>query len=260
MLLENKVAVVYGAGAIGGAVAKTFGREGASVYLASRTRNKAEQVVAEIRGQGGTAQASRVDALDKSSVEEFLAGVVKQTGKLDISFNAIGLGDAQGVPMLEMTAEHFAMPIIAAIRTHFVTGTAAARHMAKNKAGVILGINAQAGAKPYPNAGGFGVACSAIEAACRQMAAEFGPLGIRVVCIRSSGSPDAPGVYLAWKAVAAASNQSYEAFARSMAEKALLQRNPMLADVANAAAMLASDHANGMTAAIANVTCGEVVD
>lgn len=132
--------------------------------------------------------------------------------------------------------------------------------MEKNKAGVILAIAAQAGVAPYPNAGGFGVACSAIEAACRQMAAEFGPLGIRVICLRSSGSPDAPSVFLAWKAVAAAQNKSYEEFASSIAAKALLNRNPMLADVANAAAMLASVHANGMTAAIANVTCGEAVD
>lgn len=260
MLLEKKVAVVYGAGAVGGAVAKAFAREGASVYLASRKVEKAATVVSEIRNQFGPAEAANVDALDKKSVEDFLAGVVKKAGKLDISFNAIGLGDAQGVALVDMTPEHFLLPLEAAMRTQFVTGTAAARQMAKNKAGVILTIAAQAGTAPYPNAGGFGVACSAIEAACRQMATEFGPMGIRVVCLRSSGSPDAPGVFLAWKAVAAAQNKSYEEFANSMAAKALLNRNPMLADVANAAAMLASDHANGMTAAIVNVTCGEVVD
>lgn len=260
MLLKDKVAVVYGVGAVGSAVAKAYAREGARVHLAARSLHKAEGLAAEIRAQGGYAGAAAVDALDKQSVDDFVAKVAKDQGRVDISFNAIGLGDAQGVPLLDMTPEHFLMPIDAGMRTQFVTGTAAARQMAKNSAGVILAIAAQAGAAPYPNAGGFGVACSAIEAACRQMATEFGPLGVRVVCLRSSGSPDAPGVFLAWKAVAAAQNKSYEEFAASMAAKAPLNRNPMLADVANAAVMLASDYANGMTAAIANVTCGEVVD
>lgn len=257
MLLDKKVAVIYGAGPIAGAVAKAFVREGARVFIASRTLAPAQALAAEI---GSSEQVSVVDALDKQSTEEFVAGVVKQAGRVDISFNAIGLGDAQGVPLLDMTADHFVMPIVAAARTQFITGAAAARHMAANRSGVILAISAQAGKQPYANAGGFGVACSTIEAACRQMATEFGPLGVRVVCLRSSGSPDAPGVYMAWKAVAAASNKSYEEFAASMANKALLNRNPMLADVANAAVILASDYANAMTAEIANLTCGEVVD
>jgi 3-oxoacyl-[acyl-carrier protein] reductase len=257
MLLKDKVAVVYGVGAVGGAVAKAFAREGARVFLGAHDLAKAEKVAKEI---GSNVEPGHVDALDKKSVDDYLAEVVKKAGRLDISFNAIGWGDAQGVPFLEMTKDHFAMPVVAAVTTHFLTGTAAARHMSKNKSGVILAIAAQAGKQPYPNAGGFGVACSATEGICRQMATEFGPLGIRVICLRSSGSPDAPGVFLAWKAVAESQGKTYEEFASEMADKTLLKRGPMLADVANAAAMLVSDYANGMTAAIANITCGEVVD
>jgi NAD(P)-dependent dehydrogenase (short-subunit alcohol dehydrogenase family) len=65
MLLENKVAVIYGAGgSIGGAVARGFAREGANVFLAGRTQSSLDKVAEEIRSKGGTVQVAEVDALD----------------------------------------------------------------------------------------------------------------------------------------------------------------------------------------------------
>ena len=58
MLLENKTAIVYGAGGtIGGAVARTFAREGAKVFLSGRTLSKVQRVADEIVAAGGTAEA-----------------------------------------------------------------------------------------------------------------------------------------------------------------------------------------------------------
>ncbi len=66
MLLENKNAVIYGAGgSIGGAVAREFAREGARVFLAGRTREKLEAVAKDIRFAGGSAAVDDPDALDK---------------------------------------------------------------------------------------------------------------------------------------------------------------------------------------------------
>lgn len=152
------------------------------------------------------------------------------------------------------------LPIENAMKTQFLTVTAAARRMAKKRSGVILAITAQAGRKPYPNTGGFGVACAAIEGLCRQFAAELGPHGIRVVCLRSSGSPDAPGVQAAMRLHARDAGISVEAMEQRIAENTLLKRMPRLADVANAAVLMASDHASAITGAVANVTCGEIVD
>lgn len=60
MLLENKNAVIYGAGgAIGGAVARAFSREGATVFLAGRTLAKLDAIAAEIAAAGGTAKPLR---------------------------------------------------------------------------------------------------------------------------------------------------------------------------------------------------------
>ena len=74
-----------------------------------------------------------------------------------------------------MAQERFVLPVVNVMATHFLRATAAARHMRKNQSGVILAITAQVARSPYPNVGGFGVACAAIEGFCRQLAAEVGP-------------------------------------------------------------------------------------
>jgi 3-oxoacyl-[acyl-carrier protein] reductase len=261
MLLEHKNAVIYGAGgAVGGAVARAFAREGAKVFLAGRTLATLNEVANDISDAGGVVEVAQVDALNEQAVESFLGTMARNAGSIDISFNAIGLGDAQGAPLVKMEQEHFILPIVTAMRTHFITSTAAARHMARNGSGVILALTAQVARKPYPDVGGFGVACAAIEGFCRQLALELGPQGIRVVCLRSAGSPDAPGVDEVFQSHADNAGISREAFEAAIAEKTLLKRLPRLAEVANAAVLMASDRASAITAAVANVTCGEIVD
>src|SRR6266516_2145207 len=64
MVLENKVAVIYGAGgSIGSGVARTFAREGATVFLVGRTRAKLDAVAQEITAAGGSAEVAVVDAV-----------------------------------------------------------------------------------------------------------------------------------------------------------------------------------------------------
>ncbi|EFH80178.1 SDR family NAD(P)-dependent oxidoreductase [Ktedonobacter racemifer] len=261
MLLKNKNAVIYGAGgAIGGAVARAFAREGAKVFLAGRSLSSLEAVAKDISHAGGVAEVAQVDALDERAVENYLKEVARKAGSIDVSFNVIGLGDTQGAPLVEMEHERFALPIVNAMATHFLTATAAARHMRKNGSGVILALTAQAARSPYPNVGGFGVAGAAIEGFCRQLAAEVGPQGIRVICLRSAGSPDTPGVDEVFHRHAKDAGISREAFEAGIAEKTLLKRLPKLAEVANVAALMASDYASAVTGAVANVTCGEIVD
>ena len=65
LLLDNKNAVIYGAGgSIGGPVAREYAREGARVFLAGRTREKLEAVAEDIRSAGGSAEVAALDALD----------------------------------------------------------------------------------------------------------------------------------------------------------------------------------------------------
>jgi 3-oxoacyl-[acyl-carrier protein] reductase len=260
-LLAGKIAVLYGAGGdMGSGISRAFAGEGAHVILCGRTLAKVDQLARDIASAGGSAEAARVDALDRDSVEKHLEAAVAARGRIDISFNLINLGGSQGTPLTDMKREDFAQPIETAMRTHFVTGTAAGRHMARQKGGVILALTAQVARKPYTNSGGFGVACAAIEGLCRQLAIELGPANVRVVTLRSSGSPDAAGVSAAIAEHARAAGVSLDEFKARIAEKTMLRRMPAVAEIASAAVIMASDRASAVTAAVTNLTCGEIAD
>ena len=260
MLLENKNAVVYGAGgAIGAAVAGAFAREGAHVFLAGRTRATLDKVAAEISALGGIAEVAEVDALDEGKVEEHAAAITRKVGGLDISFNAIGHGDVHGSALLEMPFEDFARPISTAVRSKFLTSRAAARRMASRRSGVIMTITATTAHQVIPEVGGTGVAFDAVESLCRQWASELGPLGIRVVWLQTTGIPEAfhdpDGVQPAYATGHPMTSGELVAWMR---DKTMLRRLTTLADVGNMAAWIASDRAAAMTAAGMNITCGAV--
>lgn len=261
MLLEDKNAVIYGAGgSIGAAVARAFTREGARVFLAGRTRAKLDKLAEEIRSAGGVAETAEVDALDEEAVEEHIGKVAETTGRIDILFNAIGMQDTQGKPLHEMPLEDFARPITIATRTQFLTARAVARRMVGQGAGVILTITAGPARRAVPNVGGFDAACAAIEGLWRTFAAELGPYGIRLVVVASVGSPDTPDHREMLEAHTRATGRSLEEVLADFGSDTLLGRLPRVAEVADVATIMASDRASAMTGTIANVTCGAVLD
>lgn len=261
MLLANKTAIIYGgAGDVGGAVARAFAREGARVFLAGRTAATLEAAAVDIRTAGGLAETIHVDAFSLQSVEQSLDDVIARAGRIDISFNAVGHDDVQGQSMLEMSQTLFAQPVTNAMITYFNTSTASARRMVNQGSGVILGISANAARMAYPNIGGFGAACAAIEALCRQLAIEVGPQGVRVVCLRSAGSPDARGLREVFTMHAQEQGMTLDEFTAQAASSIPLKHLPSLAEVANAAVLAVSDYASAMTGAVINVTCGQMMD
>ena len=186
MLLENKVAVIYGAGGpIGGAVASAFAREGARVFLAGRTKAKLDRVASEIRAQGGLAEAAVVDALDQRAVDEFVDGVVRQAGYLDISFNLISYGDVQQ-PLTEISVEDFLQPITNAMRSHFLTTRAAVRHMLRRGSGVILAFGGS-GPQTLPGLGGSKLPWTPSKVCGGNGRCELGRQGIRLVTLKTAG-------------------------------------------------------------------------
>jgi 3-oxoacyl-[acyl-carrier protein] reductase len=253
MLLQDKVAVVYGAGgAIGGAVARAFGAEGARVFLSGRTLGPVQAVAQEIAAAGGSAEAAQVDVLDEAAVDRYTDQVAEQTGGIDVSLNAIGVHAVQGTPLTELALGDFAYPINTWTSSQFLTARAAARHMVTKRQGVVLTLTASPARLAIPGAGGFGVACAAIEALTHTLAAELGPQGVRVVCLKPHRIGDSG---------ATADPRSEEAaFRRVLEEMTLLKRLPTLAEVANTAVFLASDHAGSITGSVANLTGGMSVD
>src|SRR6476620_5625867 len=110
MMLKDKVEVIYGAGgAIGGAVARAFARQGANLFLTGRQRAPVGAVAKDIVSAGGSAEAAEVDALDEQAVDKHLQSVIDAARRVDISFNAIGLPDTKilGVPLVEMEVDQF---------------------------------------------------------------------------------------------------------------------------------------------------------
>ena len=187
MLLDTKTAVVYGAGgAIGSAVARAYAREGAEVHLAGRNRAPLEEVAQGIRHDGGAAHVAEVDVLDRAAVARHANGVAA-AGGIDICFNATSNDDVQGTPLLAMPFEEFLRPVTKAVTAHFNIAVASGRHMTRRGRGVILVM--AGGREAIPRLGGSHVAWAALAGLCRQLAAEFGPYGVRVSWLLSPGSP-----------------------------------------------------------------------
>jgi 3-oxoacyl-[acyl-carrier protein] reductase len=258
VLLENKNAVVYGAGgAVGGAVARAFAHEGATVFLAGRTPATLNAVAEDIAAEGGSAETAIVDVLDERAVDQHVDRVAGNAGGLDVSFNAIGHGDVHGPPLLEMSYEDFARPITTAMRAQFLTARAAARHMVRRGSGVIMAITATTGRMSIPNVGGTGVTFDAIESLCRQWACELGPLGVRVVWLHTTGLPE--GLHAdRFPDYGTGKAMDREELIAWLKERTTLNRLATLADVGNAAAFMASDRAAAMTGCAANLSCGAV--
>lgn len=260
-LLEGKTAVIYGAtGNIGRATAKAFAREGSMVFLAGRTLETLQSLAEEIRGEGGLAEASRVDALDPSSVEEHLLKVVAKSGRLDISYNLISTSVAMGSRLTGLTLAQFDSAAFARTRSCFITSTAAARAMEKQRRGVILGITANNGRLPVQDTGGFSVGNSAIEAFLKQLAMEVGPQGVRVVCLRTGATPESPVLQAVYSRLAEVRGTTKEKVEMDEAQHTALKRSPRIAEVANAAVIIASDYASAITATPVNASCGDMVD
>jgi NAD(P)-dependent dehydrogenase (short-subunit alcohol dehydrogenase family) len=204
MLLENKTAVIYaGGGAIGGAVARAFAREGARLFLTGRDRGKVDGVAKEIVAAGGVAETAQVDALDANAVD---------------------------------------------------------RRMSDQGSGVIVTLTAVPGRMPARLIGGAAPAWAAVEAFSRSLALEVGPAGVRVVCLRSHAIPETPLIKANNATAGPAAGLTPSQFQAALEQSTLLKRLPTLAEVADTAAFVASDHAGAMTATVVNLSAGGITD
>jgi NAD(P)-dependent dehydrogenase (short-subunit alcohol dehydrogenase family) len=263
MMLKDKVAVIYGAGGgIGGAVARAFAREGANLFLTGRQLASLEIVAKEVVAAGGSAEAAEVDALDELAVDRHLQSVIDKAGRVDISFNAVGIPDATilGVPLVELDVEQFSLPITSYTRSYFLTARLAARRMVANGSGVIMTVTALHSRTGLPLVGGYGPAQAAKEALTRDLSAELAPQGIRVVGLRPQGMPETRTIRDAFEPRAEASGMTWEQWQEMLASRTHPRRLMTLAEMANTAVFMASDKASGMTGTTVNLTMGSLDD
>jgi NAD(P)-dependent dehydrogenase (short-subunit alcohol dehydrogenase family) len=263
MLLEKKVAVIYGAGgAIGGAVARAFASEGARVFLTGREPASVEALAKDIVSAGGSAEAAQVDALDEQALDTHLRSVIDQARRVDISFNSVGVPDAKtiGVPLTELDVEQFSLPIASYTRTYFLTARLAARHMVPRGSGVIMRVTATHSRIGIPLVGGYGPAQAAMESLTRSLSAELAPHGVRVVGLRPYAMPESRVIKDAYEPRAKASGMTWEQWQASLASLTHTRRLQTLDELANVAVFMASDRASAMTGTTVNLTMGRLDD
>jgi NAD(P)-dependent dehydrogenase (short-subunit alcohol dehydrogenase family) len=263
MMLKDKVAVIYGAGGgIGGAVARVFATEGAKLFLTGRHLAPVEAVAKDIVAADGSAEAAEVDALDERAVEEHLQSVIDKAGRLDISFNAVGIPNAKilGVPLVELGVEQFSVPITTLATSYFLTARLAARRMIANKSGVIMTLTATHSREGIPLVGGYGPAQAAKEALTRGLSAELAPHGIRVLGLRPYAMPETRTIKDAFEPRAEASGMTWEQWQEMLASRTHGRRLMTLEEMANVAVFMASDKASGMTGTTVNLTMGRLDD
>jgi NAD(P)-dependent dehydrogenase (short-subunit alcohol dehydrogenase family) len=251
MLLQDKVAVIYGgAGSLGAGVAKAYAEAGAQVYLAGRT----EDTLAKAAAETGAAGYDVLDAGEEEAVQAHAASVVERAGRIDVSFNLVPRGDRQGLPLTEMSVADYTRPVVQGITCQFLTARAAARQMSAQGSGVILALDSGSHLGT-PMLGGTGAADGALDALVRQLAQELGPAGVRACGIWTAGVTDS---LTPEKLAAAGAPGMDEAAVQGLRSHLdglrMTRRSPRIADIAALATFLASDAAVAVTGTWINAT------
>ena len=253
MILKNKNAVIFGAGgSLGSAVAKALAKAGAKLFLTGRSPASVQKVAEDIRAYGGNVEVGLVDALNENEVRAYLDKVTATAKTIDVTFCAIDFQVVQNMNLVDMKVEDFVRPVNIAMQSQFVTSTIAASIMMKQGSGVILSLTATPGGIGYPYTGGFAPTCAAMETFSKNLAAEVGPHGVRVVNIRSAGSPDSR----VFKEAIDGNPKEMEPVLQNMVNDTALKKLPAMEDIANVAVFLASEMAQRITGVTIDVTSG----
>ena len=120
MVLDNKNAIVYGAGgSMGGAVAKALAGAGARVVLTGRHLSPVQKVADQILAAGGSAVVNQVNAMDEKAINNHMDKVAQEMGTIDMSFNGMGHDIVQNIGLVDMSADDFMHPISYILKTQF---------------------------------------------------------------------------------------------------------------------------------------------
>lgn len=242
--LADRVAIVTGGGqGIGGATARRLAQAGARVLIADFDMTAAQANVAQIQESGGIAAALKTDVSQPSEIEAMVARAVELWGRLDILVNNAWRGkerDGSAVTLTE-SAWEYAMNVM--VKSHYLGAKYAVPHMAHaaethGTTGSIVNISSVHGLMMAEHALAYEGAKSAVIGITRQMACDFGPLGIRVNAI-CPGHIMTEGMKRHWE-----KNPSFFPF---FEQQYPLRRVGKPEDIANAVNFLCSEEAAFIT-------------
>ena len=145
MLLKDKVSLVTGAsGGIGRAISLAFAREGSDLainYLTSET--DAKNLAGKIHGLGRRAVLVKADVTKADQVEDMVNTVLREYGRIDILVNNAGMNIAK--PLQELTEDIWDTVINVNMKSVYLCVRAVAKHMLKQKGGVIINVSSVGG-------------------------------------------------------------------------------------------------------------------
>ena len=190
MRLEGKTALVTGAGGgLGGAIAKRFAAEGASVLCTDRDLARAEAVAAAIADAGGTASAFLADVAEAGDCEAQVAETVQRYGRIDIAVNNAGVGLHRLA--LDTSVENWDRVLRINLTGSFLTAQAAARRMVAQGGGRIIQIGSISGQRGNMGGIAYGASKAAAMHMCKVLAVELSAQG--VWSTRLPPAPSKPG-------------------------------------------------------------------
>jgi 3-oxoacyl-[acyl-carrier protein] reductase len=177
--LKGKVAVVTGASkGIGAAIALRLAEEGAAVVVNySSSRDAAERIVGEIKGNGGKALAVQASIANENDVRRLFAETKKAFGRLDILVNNAGVYEF--VPIEAVTAEHFHRLFDLNVLGLLLASREASKLFGP-EGGSIVNISSVVSTLGVPSGSVYGATKAAVDAVTRSLAKELGPRKIRV--------------------------------------------------------------------------------
>lgn len=252
-MLVGKNALIFAAtGGIGSEVAHAFAREGAHVYVSGRNAAALEKLVGQIREAGGQATAAVVEATNPDAVHAYVEQVAAAAGRIDTTFNAIGLPPSElGYPAISTTQslDDFFKPLHTILGSTFLTSRAVGAQMVRQGGGSIVTLSATLSVWTGAYMAGISATCAAIEGLTRSLAGEFGPAGVRVNCVRGNAMLETRTIAETGAGLVALG------FQPSMSPT-LLGRPITIGETAATAAFLASDAASGITAQVLTVAAG----
>jgi NAD(P)-dependent dehydrogenase (short-subunit alcohol dehydrogenase family) len=262
--LKGKYAVIFGAsGSIGSAVAKEFVAEGAEIFLSGRAKSSVETLARQIAASGGRAHATVIDTLDDAAVNQYFDNIVKQTGKIDIILDFAGplaKEYGNGQMAVDLSVEEFIVPLTTMVKSRFITARAAARHMIKAHSGVIILVTGSPARPHVPGATAIGAAFAAMENLAANLAFEVGPLGVRVVCLRTLANIDSRSIQDTMEFLTGQLHITKDQAMAQIAQSNFLKVPATVQDTANAAVLIASDRARMLTGTVVNATAGAALD
>jgi NAD(P)-dependent dehydrogenase (short-subunit alcohol dehydrogenase family) len=160
----------------------------------------------------------------------------------------------QGIPLVEMATDDLLRAVVNGLRSNFITARTAARRMIEQGSGVILALDSGS-ATLSPMMGSIGPADATTDTLVRNLAAEIGPRGVRVVGIWTAGLPE---TFSKGKLAAVdgrfRDDTAFRGLIENLGRMQMTRRSPTLAQVATTAASLASEKAGAITGTFVNAT------